>query len=216
MTSFLPARKRIVFLLVAVVLTACTPMMYGVPLEQWDKLSEAQKLETIKGYNERQLLRQQEYLRAQEARAAAAEKTASSSGPPTLVVEKGQPSFYRGESARYGDLLRIVIKNGTLRFDGKQRGYDPVSFTIASGETLHIPVSSGANRQTALIVSYHDGILIVDPKAEHGLKDATRLVYEPDWKAGKTYPPLNSRGPARLAGASLYIEIVPVYTKERR
>jgi hypothetical protein len=81
MTSFLPARSRFVFLLlVAVVLAACTPMMYGVPLEQWDKLSEAQKLETIKGYNERQLLRQQEYLRTQEARAAAAEKTALSSG----------------------------------------------------------------------------------------------------------------------------------------
>jgi hypothetical protein len=70
-----------------------------------------------------------------------------------------------------------------MRFEGKQRGYDPVSFAIASGETLHIPVSSGANRQTSLIVSYQDGV--VDPKTEYGLRDAARLVYEPDWKKAR-------------------------------
>jgi hypothetical protein len=79
-------------------------------------------------------------------------------------------------------LLRIVIKDGSMRFEGKQRGYDPVFFAIASGETLNVPISSGANRQTYLIVSYQDG---VDPKTEYGLRDAARLVYEPDWKKAR-------------------------------
>lgn len=54
-------------------------MMYDIPVEQWETLNDAQRLEAIKGHNERELLRQQERLRAHEARAVAAE---------TFIVEK--------------------------------------------------------------------------------------------------------------------------------
>lgn len=163
------------------------------------------------GYNERQLLRQQEYVHAQEARAEAAKATreAAEQASECSRVDNVDP-------LRYGDLLRIVIKNDTIRFAGKPRGYDPVAFSIANGETLHIPIRGGSGRQTALVVNYSDGVLSLDPKLEHGLREATRLVYEPGWKQGKAYEPLNSRGSARLTGVSLYVEIIPVETKGRR
>lgn len=191
--------------------TACTPTMYGVPVEQWERLNDEQKMETIRGYNERQLLRQQEYAQAQEARAEAAKAARESAAQAS---ERSREDYTA--VLRYGDLLRIVLKGGTVRFAGKTRAYEPVAFSIANGETLHIPISGGSRRQATLVVNYSDGVLSLDPKPEHGLREATRLVYEPAWKKGMTYEPLNSRGSVRLSGVSIYIEIVPVETKGRR
>jgi len=191
--------------------TACTPTMYGIPVEQWERLNDEQKMETIKGYNERQLLRQQEYAQAQEARAVAAKAAREAA---TQTSERSRAEY--ADALRYGDFLRIVIKGGTVRFAGKSRAYDPVAFSIANGETLRVPIIGGSGRQVALVVNYSDGVLSLDPKHENGLREATRLVYEPGWKQGKTYEPLNSRGGARLAGVSLYVEIIPVETKGRR
>lgn len=212
MTTFC---RNFIALLIFLILAACTPTLYGVPVEQWEKLNDDQKLETIKGYNERRILQQQEYMRAQAARVEAA-RVAQAAAAQAASAAPEYSEAYRDEVLRYGDLLRIVLKNGTLRFSGKQRAYDLVTFTIASGETLHIPVRSGSSRQATLVVNYFDGVLSLDPKTQQGLQEATRFVYEPDWKRGKTYTPLNSRGPSRLSGASLYVEIIPVETKHRR
>jgi hypothetical protein len=118
-------------------------MMYDIPVEQWDTLNDAQRLEAIKGHNERELLRQQERLCAHEARAVAAE------------------TFIRGEAGRYGDLMKIAMRNGTTRFDG----------------TIRWPSQSLVATSSAFI----------DPKSEHAFNEATRLVYEPDWKDDKTH-----------------------------
>ena len=81
-------------------------MMYGIPVEQWETLNDAQRLEEIKGHNEREPLRQQERLRAQEARAVAAKKAVHVAEPQTVVVVKTQPDvqpIYRGEAGCCGD-----------------------------------------------------------------------------------------------------------------
>jgi hypothetical protein len=64
--------------------------------------------------------------------------------------QQGIQAIYLGEAVCYGDLLRIILKNGTLRFDGNQHGYDPAAFCIASGDTCRIPVGRGSRRQTGM------------------------------------------------------------------
>lgn len=78
--------------------------------------------------------------------------------------------------------MRIILKNGTLRFYDKSHGCISVAFSIANGSTGRINVGSNSRRQPVLAVSYCDGVLFLDPKSKHGFNKAIRLVYEPDWK----------------------------------
>ena len=44
--------------LMLAILTACTPMIYGVPQETWDGMNADQRAVTIEIYQERQIARQ--------------------------------------------------------------------------------------------------------------------------------------------------------------
>ena len=63
-------------LLLLSLLTACTPRVFGIPEERWQQLTEEQRLEAIRGYNERELLRQQQSLARQQQAAADAKRRA--------------------------------------------------------------------------------------------------------------------------------------------
>lgn len=185
----------------------CTPMMYGVSLETWEGLNEAQRLETINGYNQRQVALQQARAEAARSRAAALELQRQHESEEDRLRQVRVDAVYRGEG-HYGDLLRITIAGGDLNFSGKQRPYDSLSFKIAEGEIKRLQVTGEKRRRATLVVSYLDGTLIIDdpsPKARrHG---GIRLGYDPFWGQGKTYTGIVSYGPLRLRGAEIAIQI---------
>lgn len=185
----------------------CTPMMYGVSLETWEGLNEAQRLETINGYNQRQLALQQARAEAARSRAAALELQRQRESEENRLRQVRVDAVYRGEG-HYGDLLRITIAGGDLNFSGKQRPYDSLSFKIAEGEIKSLQVTGEKRRRATLVVSYLDGTLIIDnPSTKSRRHGGIRLGYDPSWGQGKTYTGLVSNGPLRLRGAEIAIQI---------
>lgn len=185
----------------------CTPMMYGVSLETWEDLNEAQRLETINGYNQRQVALQQARAEAASSRAAALELQRQRESEENRLRQVRVDAVYRGEG-HYGDLLRITIAGGDLNFSGKQRPYDSLSFKIAEGEIKRLQVTGEKRRRATLVVSYLDGSLIIDdPSPKSRRHGGIRLGYDPSWGRGKTYSGIASDGPLRLRGAEIAIQI---------
>jgi|GEM_PF-1179934 len=199
-------RNRLTGLLILFTL-GCTPMMYGVSSETWESLNEAQRLETINGYNQRQVALQQARAEAARSRAAALELQRQRESEENRLRQVRVDAVYRGEG-HYGDLLRITITGGDLNFSGKQRPYDSLSFKIAEGEIKSLQVTGEKRRRATLVVSYLDGTLIIDdPSTKARSSGGIRLGYDPSWGKGKTYAGLLSDGPLRLRGAEIAIQI---------
>jgi len=185
----------------------CTPMMYGVPLETWETLNEAQRLEAINGYNQRQIALQQARAEAAKARAAALEVQRQREAEEARARQLRVDSVYRGEG-QYGDLLRVTISGGDLNFSGKQRPYESISFKIAEGEIKKLQAIGDKNRRATLVVSYLDGTLVIDdPGAGSRNRRGVRLGYDSSWGQGKSYGGIVSDGPLRLRGADVAIQI---------
>ena len=51
--------RIILFGLVFAVIAACTPMIYGVPQDRWDLMTEQERIAAMEAYKERQIAYQQ-------------------------------------------------------------------------------------------------------------------------------------------------------------
>lgn len=199
-------------LVVLLVLTGCSSHIYGVPEETWQQLTPEQKTETIRGYNERQLLEKQAQVYREEQRAAQARVDAE------LALERARrqaervEAIYRNEAGQVGDLIRVSVSGGTMQLGGRPRAFQGLAFKIADGESKEIPVWSDERknpRQGNLQVSYLDGVLLIDASPRQNW-EAARLIYDPAWKAGRTYLQVHSSGPMGLQGVQVAIEIIPL------
>lgn len=202
---------RWIWLLLFLVLLGCTPYVYGVPETTWKTLTPEQQSETIRGFNERQLLEQQARVHREAQRAAEAQVEAE------LALERARrqaeqvEAIYRNEAGQFGDLIRVSINGGTIRLGGKHKTFQGLSFKLADGETKEIAVWSDErknSRQGVLFASYQDGVLLLDGSARQS-RDAARFVYDQSWKAGRTYLQVHSSGNLQLQGVQVAIEIIP-------
>lgn len=203
--------KRWILLLI-LLLAGCSSHIYGVPEEAWHALTPEQKTETIRGFNERQLLEQQARVHREEQRAAQARVEAELALDRARRQAEQVDAIYRNEAGQFGDLIRVSVSGGTMHIGGKPRAYQGLSFKIADGESKEIPVWSDEqkhSRQGVLLVSYHDGVLLVDASPRQN-RDAARMIYDPAWKAGRTYLQVHSSGPMGLQGAQVAIEVIPL------
>ena len=118
-------------------------------------------------------------------------------------------AIHRGEAGRHGDLIRVTIQGGTVRFR-HHRGYRPVTFNIADGETRLITFRSAQrhSRSRTVRVSYINRAFIL----ESGNRGATSYRYEHHWSSGRSYRrvylPRFTASQGR--GLQIDIRIVPV------
>lgn len=198
--------SSLILLVVSLLLVACgATTHYGVPAEVWQRMSESERMEAIRGYNERERMRleqarQEAEFRRQRELQEAAER------------EARIRAIRDGEAGVAGDLVRVSVQGGDMRLGGRHRPYAPLAFSIVSGEQLRITVISDDGRQSGsyraeLHVSYHDGLLLID--APQGERDARgmRLTYEPAWRNGARYV-VDTRGPLELRGAQVLVSTV--------
>jgi hypothetical protein len=118
-------------------------------------------------------------------------------------------AIHRGEAGRHGDLIRVTIQGGTVRFR-KHRGYRPVTFNIADGETRNIVFRSAQRRSRSryVRVSYVDHVFVL----ESGTRGATGYRYSPRWSFGRGYQPvyLSRHTASQGRGLQVGIKIVPM------
>jgi hypothetical protein len=194
-------------MILVMLLAGCTPRIYGVPQERWETMSEPERVAAMEAYKARQeVLRQQREeqarLRAMEKKAQLA-REAKEARRRQLQVD----AIYRGEGL-YGDLLRITLEGGRLRFHGDHQPFHPVSFRIAAGETKDVEVVSNRGLRARMTVSYDGGNLLLDESPASYRSTAVRLPYEDAWETRAIYHDLVASGPLEIRGVTVTVRIV--------
>jgi hypothetical protein len=191
-------RKLSIFCLVlALFLAACTPMIYGVPKDTWDRMSEPERMAAKRTYElEQQARRQAAEERARRLAEERERERARQAEAERLRRERIE-AIHRGEGA-YGELIRIRIQGGMVRMGERLFHYEPATFTIADGETLNVDVVDRKGREGALKATYAGGALILD---------GIRFPYDRGWGRGRIYADSGTSGAVGLRGADVFIEV---------
>lgn len=129
--------------------------------------------------------------------------------PPTLSAAQARIiAIHRGERGRYGDLLQVTIQGGVVFFH-KYRGYHPVTFRIADGETKTVVFRSSQRRSyhRPIRVSYLGGVFVLEPNTPA----AVGFRYSPMWGRSRFYRPLDmlNSSRSRARGIQVGVKIVP-------
>jgi hypothetical protein len=191
--------------LIIVLLSGCTPMVYGVREETWGSMSETERLQSIDAYRQRQVTYQRaseerisrQQLEMQRLQLLQADEEVRHNARIVAIYQHGN---------RYGDLLRIRLAGGYMLFQGRIAYYQPVVFTLSAGETRLIPVRSHNGQTARLQVAYLNGRLLIDGTAQTGL--CAQLTFDNGWGSGQIYTGLFSRNSLRLQNVEAYVEIV--------
>jgi hypothetical protein len=190
-------KLSIVFLVLMLFLTACTPYMYGVPQETWDRMSETQRIEAMGVYEREQQARRQAAEERARQRAFEREQERARQAEVARARQERIEAIHRGEGA-YGELLRVRLQGGRIRVGDRHHRYEPITFTIADGETREIGVADRKGRQVALVVTYSGGVLSFE---------GIRFPYDRSWGRGRVYPETGTSGPLELRGVDVFIEV---------
>jgi hypothetical protein len=184
-------------LLLAVFLTACASSMYGVPRETWDRMSEPERIEAMHVYEREQQARRQ--AAEERARRQALEREREKARQAELERARREriEAIHRGEGA-YGELIRVRLQGGRIKVGDRHYRYEPITFTIADGETRKIGVADQKGREVALVVTYAGGVLSFD---------GIRFPYDRSWGRGRLYADTGTSGQLELRGVDVFIEV---------
>ncbi|GFO64291.1 hypothetical protein M1B72_12700 [Geomonas paludis] len=187
----------LICLVLASLLTACTNYMYGVPQESWDRMSETERVEAIRVYEQEQRARRQ--AEEEQARRQAVERERERARRAALERERQEriDAIHRGEGA-FGELIRVRLQGGEIKIGDRHHHYQPLTFTIADGETRRIAVADRKGRETELTVTYAGGALSFE-----GL----RFPYDRRWGRGELYTDTGTSGPLALRGVDVFIQV---------
>ncbi|WP_051361452.1 hypothetical protein [Desulfuromonas sp. TF] len=198
-----------------IVLSGCTATIYGVPQERWEAMGEQERIAAMEAYQARQavlLQQRQERARLKEIERERQFAIEAEDAPQRqLRVD----AVYRGEGV-YGDLLRVTLREGRLKFQGAHRAYQPVAFKIAAGETKRVEIVDGDGRRATMVASYDGSILLLDDSPGAKRSRAARLVYEELWEEGKTYANLGAKGPLELRGVNVTVQVLGDPPRDRQ
>lgn len=196
-------------------LAACTPYMYGVPQQTWDRMSESERIAAMQVYEREQQARRQaaeERARRQaieeQARRQAAEERARHEALERERAQARQAALEREQRERieaihrgggaYGELIRVRLQGGKIRIGDRFHRYEPLTFTIADGETRKIAVADRQGRVVDISVTYAGGAFALS---------GVRFPYDRSWGRGRLYSNTGTSGALELRGVDLFIEV---------
>ncbi|WP_224983346.1 hypothetical protein [Geomonas agri] len=190
-------KLSITCLVLASLLAGCTQYMYGVPQESWDRMSEPERIEAIRVYEQDQRERRQ--AAEERARRQAVERERERARQAALERERQEriDAIHRGEGA-FGELIRVRLQGGEIKIGDRHHHYEPLTFTIADGETRRIGVADHKGRAVDFTVTYAGGALTFE-----GL----RFPYERRWARGELYTDTGTSGPLALRGVDVFVQV---------
>ena len=195
--------------------SACTPTMYGVPQPTWDAMSEQERLQAMRIYEDRQIARQRASAERARQNAIERERQAALKAEEERQRRERIAAIHRGEGA-YGELLLVRLQGGEMRVGNRHHHYQPVSFRIAEGESLEITIVDEKRRGTALSVAYAGGALTIDSPGGAKTGGELQLPYDRRWGDGALYPDSGTAGPHQLRGVDIFVEIVGRHARSER
>jgi hypothetical protein len=120
---------RVIAVSLLLVALGCESYPLGKSKEEWQLLSPEQQAEAYK---------QQNAIDAENRRLAAEEDARRRQAEFEAAERHNAEMEYRYRNARFGDIVSINIEGGTMRFDGKDRHYEPLAFDLVRGEAREV------------------------------------------------------------------------------
>lgn len=200
--------KLLVVFLMSINLFSCTPTIYGVSQDNWHTLSESERQQAIKHYQEIEILREKRRIEESKIELAKEKHRQLKLEARQHYVDK----VYTGEAGVRGDLLRVTIFGGQVEMNGKHRHYSPVSLKIVDGEqktvTFHHPEKR--RYKTEIKITYIDGLLTFDEHQGRKRNYSYPIAYEPKWRKGAQYNNINlsKRSHSHAKNISIIIDAV--------
>lgn len=178
------------FLLMALLTVGCVaryPM--GLTRDQWIALPPGQQAEyQAKQYAiDEDRRKQAEIQRMEQARLAA---------EAARAAQERLRQVYA--SARYGDIVQVIVQGGFIAYAGKRYPYEPVSFDLVKGETKQVAFY-GRGLQT--IATRYNARLSDDGNTMY-FDDSFRqriVLVNQDWERGQPYRPAGSQNDVGVA-----------------
>lgn len=179
--------------LLLAVLGGCTRHYYGVPEDDWHRMSWQERNEIILLYQERRL--HEERRRAAEAEIHAEEMAAM--------------------RHRYPKQIYLHLSGGVFIYHGKRYSYRAHDFKLQQGQVRKIVLVSMHDdkpHHVKLWVRYHEGKVMLGD----GKRYLRSFDYRDSWSEGEHYPGVKMRGALELDQAELYIGAKPRKPKPDR
>lgn len=150
----------------------------GYSKDEWVLLSPEQQMEARQ---------KQAAVDAENRRVQAEQDAARRQADADAAARHESDIDHRYYHARYGDVVSVNIEGGTMRFDGKDRKYDPVAFDLVRGEAkeIHIEREDKHNVYVRVVcrLSEDGRTLYYDDASDRKLK-----LVEKTWDKGQVYP----------------------------
>lgn len=188
-------------------MAGCATKMYGVPKEQWDAMTKQERISAMEAYRAKQELTRQQQEEQARLRAMEKEAQLAREAEEARLRQQRIDAIYRGQG-RYGDLLRVRLEGGRLKFRNDHKPYHALAFQVAAGEVKEIEAVSQDGQRARMVVSYDGSNLLLDDTPGSSRSYAVRIPYEEAWKAGATYPALKAEGPLQIRGVQATVQIV--------
>lgn len=183
-------------------LAGCTARVYGVPKEEWHRMTPAEQQQARKAYDERRRLYEERRLyeakqRAYEAEQRARQAREETSHHPAPPVHDRAPA-----------LIHFTLEGGTVYVAGRHRPFRPVTVALRQGESKRLVLDTTDERKpyhVQLVCSYDKGVLWLSNGKSR--VQARQIAYDRGWHRGQQYQNLEVGGAAGLRGGILRVGI---------
>ncbi|MDH5786158.1 MAG: hypothetical protein OEZ16_11210 [Chromatiales bacterium] len=182
---------RLLLPLSLLLLAACTPYHYGVPEDDWKRMSQEERNEIILIYQERRM--HEERRRAAEAELRARE--------------------LESMHDHYPGLVHLHLSGGVYIYRGVRYHYHPHTISLRYGESRKIELVSDSRtrpHRLKLWLSYRDGKVLMGD----GRKTLRSFDYHDSWRRGYRYRGIGLRGGVQTEEMEMFIGGEP-YMPER-
>lgn len=170
----------------------------GLSREQWESLPPDQQAE----YQAKQYAIDEQRRQAEAARRAEQARLAAEAA---RAEQERIRQLY--SNARYGDIVTVTVRGGSIAYGGKRYPYEPVSFDLVRGESKEVEFRG---RGTQTIATHYDARLSDDGNTiyfDGSYRERVVLVNE-TWERGQTYQPSGSRNDVgvNIAGMTFFVK----------
>ncbi len=168
--------------LLVTLLAGCARYHYGVREDHWQRMSESERTEVIRIYQERRL--HEERRRAVEAEMRAHEMAA--------------------RRARYPETIYLNLSGGAFIIKGQRYAFHQHAFKLRQGETRTFSLVSRNGQSPHKIkiwVRYQDGEVMLGD----GKRYLRTFKYRDDWHKGDHYKGIKFRGNVHIDNVDLFI-----------
>lgn len=188
----------------SVILSGCSARVYGVPKEEWQRMSPAEQHQARAAYQERMRLYEERRLYEAKQRAHEAELKAQK-------AREEAPRQTRQQHAQTPAIIHFSLDQGTIYIAGRHHSFRPVSVELRDGESKHLQLVTTDERKShhvQLVCSYEEGVL----KLSNGKSrvHVQKFSYDKQWQHGRHYKNLTLSGGVGLRGGVMRVASGPL------